>query len=175
MTTTIHDNIVEDIVSCTNEVFSTMIPMEIKADGSFYQKEDMIATDVISLVSFTGEHSGIIAVFSSKEIALKITTNMLGIEVSRIDQDVKDAMGELTNMIAGTIKNKVFETFGAMHLSVPIVIAGADLSISSTSKNKHELKFSPGVTCDSQNSWLMTPFSSEGDIFNVGFVVKKND
>ena len=175
MTTTIYDNIAEDIVSCTNEVFSTMIPMDIKSDGSFYQKEDMIATDVISLISFTGEHSGIVAVFSSKQMALKITSNMLGIEVSAVDQDVKDAMGELTNMIGGTLKNKVFETFGAMHLSVPIVIAGADMSISSSSKDESDVKFSTGVTCDSQNAWLMTPFSSEGDIFNVGFVVKKND
>jgi chemotaxis protein CheX len=175
MATTAYDNIVEDIISCTNEVFATMIPMEIKTDGSFYQKEDMIATDVISLVSFTGEHSGVIAVFGSKEIALKITSNMLGIEVSKIDQDVKDAMGELTNMIAGTIKNKVFETFGAMHLSVPIVIAGADLSISSTSKEKNDVTFSTGVTCDSSNSWMMTPFTSGDDSFSVGFVVKKND
>jgi chemotaxis protein CheX len=135
----------------------------------------MISTDVISLVSFTGEHSGIIAFFGSKEIALKITSNMLGMDISEIDQDVKDAMGELTNMIAGTVKNKVFETFGAMHLSVPIVIAGADLSISSSSKDKNEVKLSTGVTCDSQNSWMMTPFSSEGDSFNVGLVVKKND
>jgi chemotaxis protein CheX len=136
----------------------------------------MISTDVISLVSFTGEHSGIIAFFGSKEIALKITSNMLGMEISVIDQDVKDAMGELTNMIAGNIKNKVFETFGAMHLSVPIVIAGADLSISSSSNDKkNDIKFSPGVTCDSSNSWMMTPFSSEGDCFNVGLVVKKND
>ncbi len=175
MASTAYDNIVEDIVSCTNEVFATMIPMEIKCDGSFYQKEDMIATDVISLVSFTGEHSGVIAVFGSKEIALKITSNMLGIEVSGIDQDVKDAMGELTNMIAGTIKNKVFETFGAMHLSVPIVIAGADMSISSSSKDNNDVTFSTGVTCDSSNSWMMTPFSSGGDSFSVGFVVKKND
>lgn len=175
MTTATYDNIVEDIVSCTNEVFATMIPMEIKTDGSFYQKEDMIATDVISLVSFTGEHSGIIAVFSSKEMALKITSNMLGIEVTGIDKDVKDAMGELTNMIAGNVKNKVFETFGTMHLSVPIVIAGADLSISSSSKEKSDVKLSTGVTCDSTNSWMMSPFSSEGDSFSVGFVVKKND
>ena len=176
MATVIYDNIVEDIINCTNEVFETMIPMEIKTDGSFYQKEDMISTDVISLVSFTGEHSGIVAFFGSKEIAIKITSKMLGIEVSAIDQDVKDAMGELTNMIGGTLKNKVCETFGAMHLSVPIVIAGEELSISSSSKNdKDDNKISSGVTCNSQNSWMMTPFTSEGETFNVGLVVKKND
>ena len=175
MTTTTYDDVVEEIVSSTNEVFSTMIPMEIKSDGSFYQKEDMISTDVISLVSFTGEHSGILAVFCSKEIALKITSGMLGIEATEIDQDTKDAMGEVTNMIAGTLKNKIFEKFGAMHLSVPIVIAGGDLTISSSGGEKHDIKLSSNVTCNSQNSWLMTPFSSNGDSFNVGFVVKKND
>jgi chemotaxis protein CheX len=152
-----------------------MIPMEIKSDGSFYQKEDMISTDVMSLVSFTGEHSGILAVFCSKEIALKITGSMLGIEATEIDQDTKDAMGEVTNMIAGTLKNKIFEKFGAMHLSVPIVIAGGDLTISSSGGEKQNVKIASSVTCNSQNSWLMTPFSSNGSSFNVGFVVKKND
>jgi chemotaxis protein CheX len=175
MTTTTYDDVVEEIVSSTNEVFSTMIPMEIKSDGSFYQKEDMISTDVISLVSFTGEHSGILAVFCSKEIALKITSSMLGIEATEIDQDTKDAMGEVTNMIAGTLKNKVFEKLGAMHLSVPIVIAGGDLTISSSGGEKHGVTLSSNVTCNSQNSWLMAPFSSNGDTFNIGFVVKKND
>jgi chemotaxis protein CheX len=175
MTTTAYNDVVEEIVSSTNEVFSTMIPMEIKSDGSFYQKEDMISTDVISLVSFTGEHSGILAIFCSREIALKITSSMLGIEATAIDQDTKDAMGEVTNMIAGTLKNKVFEKLGAMHLSVPIVIAGGDLTISSSSGENHNVKFTSNVTCNSQNSWLMAPFSSNGDTFNIGFVVKKND
>ncbi len=176
METTISDSIGEDIISCTNEVFETMIPMEITCDGSFYQKEDMISTDVISLVSFTGEHSGIIAFFGSKDMAIKITSNMLGMEIAEIDQDVKDAMGELSNMIGGTLKNKISETFGAMHLSVPIVIAGAHMSISSSSKgDKNDIRHSTGVTCDSTNSWMMTPFTSDKDTFNIGFVVKKND
>ncbi len=177
MITTSYEDIQGDIVSCTNEIFSTMIPMEIESDGSFYQKEDMISTDVISLVSFTGEHSGIVAIFCCREIALKITSSMLGIEVTEMDQDTKDAMGEVTNMIAGTLKNKIFEKFGEMHLSVPIVIAGADLSISSTSNGKggQSVSISPGVTCNSQNSWLMTPFSSGGETFNIGFVIKKNE
>ncbi len=175
MTTTSYDDVIEEIVSSTNEVFSTMIPMEISSDGSFYQKEDMISTDVMSLVSFTGEHSGILAVFCSKEIALKITSSMLGIEATELDQDTKDAMGEVTNMIAGTLKNKIYEKFGAMHLSVPIVIAGGDLTISSSGGEKHDVKFASNVTCNSQNSWLMTPFASNGSVFNVGFVVKKND
>ncbi len=178
MTTTTLDNVVEDIISCTNEVFSTMIPMEIKPGESFYQEEEMISTDVISLVTFAGEYSGIVAIFCTKGFALNVTSNMLGIEATSIDQDAKDAMGEVANMIAGNVKNKVCETYGAMHLSVPIVIAGDDLSICSTTDGKAKnanVVVTPGITCNSQNSWLMTPFSSNRESFNVGFVVKKND
>ena len=175
MTTTIYDNIGEDIVASTKEIFSTMIPMELKEEDPFYQKENMISTDIMSLVSFTGEHSGIVAIFCSKDIAIKITINMLGIESAEFDQDTKDAIGEVTNMIAGALKNKVLDTFGAMHLSVPIVIAGADLTISSASGEHEAMKINSSVTCNSQNSWLMVPFSSDGQKFNVGLIVKKND
>ncbi len=175
MATTAYDSIVEDIISCTKEVFQTMIPMDIKCDGSFYQKEDMISTDVISLVSFTGDYSGIVAFFGSTCMAIKIASEMLGMEIAEIDQDVKDAMGEVTNMIGGALKNKVSETFGAMHLSVPIVIAGANISISSSSKDQKSVQLSTSLTCDSTNSWMMTPFSSDGDTFSIGLVVKKND
>ncbi len=175
MAPAIYENITEDVVNATKEIFSTMIPMEIKSEDSFYQKEDMISTDVMSLVSFTGEHSGIVAFFCSKNIAIKITSSMLGTEVDEFDQDSKDAIGEVTNMIAGALKNKVLDTFGAMHLSVPIVIAGADLTISSASGEPQAMKINSSVTCNSQNSWLMVPFSSDGQKFNVGLIVKKND
>jgi len=39
MVATTLDNVAEEIISCTNEVFTTMIPMEMKSEGSFYQKE----------------------------------------------------------------------------------------------------------------------------------------
>ena len=177
MTTTLYENMSEDIIASTQEIFSTMIPMEIKFEDSYYQKEDMISTDVMSMVSFTGEHSGIVAVFCSTEIALKITSSMLGMEITEFDQDTKDAIGEVTNMIAGSLKNKVVDKFGEMHLSVPIVVAGAGLTISSTSGDgeAHNMKINSSITCNSQNAWMMTPFSSNGQKFNVGLIVKKND
>ncbi len=178
MTATTLENVIEDIVSSTNEVFTTMIPMEIKPEGSSYQMEKMISTDVISLVTFAGEHSGIVAIFCTKNIALNITSNMLGIEATSIDGDAKDAMGEVANMIAGNIKNKTCETYGAMHLSVPIVIAGEDLSVSPVTGKQNKdvnVKVTPGITCDSNNKWLMTPFTCNEENFSVGFVVKKND
>jgi chemotaxis protein CheX len=99
---------------------------------------------------------------------------MLGITVTELDQDTKDAVGEVTNMVAGSLKNKVIERFGAMHLSIPIVIGGANLTISS-SGGESKVNISPSVTCNTQSSWMMTPFSASEHTFNVGFIIKKND
>lgn len=175
MITDVYGNITKKIVNSTEEVFSKMIPMEIKPETVFQQEESMISTDVMSLVSFTGEHCGIIALFCSKDIALKITSSMLDMEVTELDHDTKDAIGEVINMISGTLKNKAHETFGEMHLSLPIVIGGADLTISSSGGESHKVKISPLVTFNSQSSWLMTPFTSNGQTFTVGLIVKKND
>ncbi len=78
-------------------------------------------------------------------------------------------------MIAGTLKNRVHEKFGAMHLSVPIVIGGADLTISSSSGEQQKVNIAAAVTCNTQSAWMMTPFSSNGQTFNVGLIIKKND
>ena len=175
MTTDIYDDISKDIINSAEEIFTTMIQMELLASDSFMQDESMICTDVISLVCFTGEqYTGIISLFCPKEIALRMTSNMLGITVTELDQDAKDAVGEVTNMIAGTLKNKVHDRFGAMHLSIPIVIGGANLTISSSS-GESKVNISPTVTCNTQSSWMMTPFSSNGHTFNVGLILKKND
>lgn len=175
MTTDIYDGVSKDIINATEEVFSTMIQMELSTSDSFMQDESMICTDVISLICFTGEqYTGIISLFCSKEIALKMTSNMLGISVTELDRDAKDAVGEVTNMIAGALKNKVHNTYGAMHLSIPIVIGGANLTISSSS-GERKVEISPTITCNTQSSWMMTPFSSNGDTFNVGIIIKKND
>ena len=175
ITTTMYDNVTKIIVDSTQEIFATMIPMEIKAGDSFYQKEENITTDLISLISFAGEHSGIIALFCNKSIALKITSNMLGMDVTELDQETKDAIGEVTNMIAGNLKNRVCENLGSMHISVPVVIGGASLTISSTCKTHAEISLPSAVTCNSQSTWVMLPFSSEGETFNVGLIIKKND
>ncbi len=175
MTTDLYEQLSKEVVSSTEEIFSTMIPIDIKVGDSFLQEESKITTDVIAFVSFTGEHSGIIGLFCVKDIALKITSGMLGVEATELDHDTKDAIGEVANMIAGSLKNKVNELLGTMHLSVPIVVGGSGLSLCSSGGETENVSINPSITCDTQSAWHMTSFSSNGHVFNVGLIVKKND
>lgn len=172
-TSTLFNTVVRETIDATYEIFSTMIPMEIKPGETFSREEKEIQEDVMSLVSFSGEHSGIIALFCGKKIALKITSLLLGIDTTELDHDTKDAIGEVTNMIAGNLKNKVYNDLGTMHLSVPVVVAGTDITLSSTSRENGSSSHSSysEKTVYHENKWVIFPFSSEEGTFTVGIKI----
>jgi len=114
-----------------------MLMMEVKTQDSFVKDEKNVSTDLISSLHFFGDrYMGKIAVFSSAAVACNIANSMLGTETTVVDDEVKDGMGELVNMIAGVAKVKLTDTLGDMHLLTPWVIAGRHLSIASSMLEK---------------------------------------
>ena len=98
---------------------------------------------------------------------------MLGMEIDKVDEDVKDAVGEVTNMIAGNVKTTLSETLGEMSLTIPLVITGDSLSVSASGKDYEVIAVS-SLSCKSSDSWLMTPFKVEGEEIYVGLIIKKS-
>ena len=154
----------------TVEVFSTMLMMEVKAQDSFVKDEKNVSTDLISSLHFFGDkYMGKIAIFSSATVACNIANAMLGTETTEVNEEIKDGMGELVNMIAGVAKVKLTDTLGDMHLLTPWVIAGRHLSISSSEGGDTS---SDGVdfALDSQASfsWVMSKVEYDKGVFLVG-------
>lgn len=162
-----------DITESTKTLFETMLMMDLKYDGSSLVDETQIKTDVIGMVSFTGKYHGVIALFCSKQFALKVASNMLMTEMTGFTSEVKDAIGEVSNMIAGNVKTKLTAQYGDMHLSIPIVIAGEGLSI--TAVNNHPVVADTTLSCFSKDPWLMIPFISCNEKFNIGLLLKESN
>lgn len=156
----------------TNEVFSTMLMMEVKTQDSFVKDEKNVSTDLISSLHFFGDqYMGKIAVFSSAAVACNIANSMLGTETTEVNDEIKDGMGELVNMIAGVAKVKLTDTLGDMHLLTPWVIAGRHLSIaSSDGGNTSSSDSGVDFALDSQASfsWVMTKVKYDNGVFLVG-------
>ncbi len=156
----------------TNEVFSTMLMIDVKTQESFVKDEKNVSTDLISSLHFFGDqYMGKIAIFSSAAVACNIANSMLGTDTTEVNDEIKDGMGELVNMIAGVAKVKLTDTLGDMHLLTPWVIAGRHLSIASSDGGEASSSDS-GVdfALDSQASfsWVMTKVEYENGIFLVG-------
>ena len=76
-------------------------------------------------------------------------------------------------MIAGNVKTKLAAQYGEMNLSIPIVIAGEGLSI--TAVDNHPVVADTTLSCFSKDPWLMAPFISNGEKFNVGLLLKESN
>ena len=143
------ESVASDITSATKTLFETMIMLDLKHENAFLEDDTQINTDVIGMVSFTGKYHGVIALFCSKQFALKMASNMLMTELTEFNNDVKDAVGEVSNMIAGNVKTKLSAQYGEMNLSIPIVIAGEGLSI--TAINNHPVVAGTAISCFSKD------------------------
>ena len=166
----LEDGITKAIKDTTIEVFSTMLMMEITNDESFVKDEKNVSTDLISSLHFFGDkYMGKIAVFSSGKVACDIANAMLGTEETMVNDEVKDGMGELVNMIAGGAKVKLMASLGNLHLLTPWVIAGRNLTIASSSDDGgHDDAAGLAIDSQAQFSWVMTKFTFADSEFLVG-------
>lgn len=113
------------ISSATNEVFATMLDLEITS-GEVEQDNagSSRASGVVALVGLAGEWVGNGRICCTPEFGCKMASQMLMQPYTAVNEDVLDAIGEVANMIIGNVKNALEERLGALSLSTPTVIYG---------------------------------------------------
>jgi len=90
-------------------------------------KQDSISLGVLSgYIELQGEQTeGSLAISFDEPIILAITNNMLGENLTQVDETAKDMVGELTNMVCGGAKNILSDRGFNFELATPQVIKGA--------------------------------------------------
>ena len=109
------------------EVFELMLGCQLK----LLEATPGDGLDITSMVGLAGQLCGVLSVRSSKDSAALMTYKMLGAEAHKDSQEVRDAFGEICNMVAGNFKNKISGLGEGCMLSVPTVITGNDYSLHS--------------------------------------------
>jgi chemotaxis protein CheX len=108
----------------TVKVFQTMINMSPVKGTHTSQIYPVTMYDVTSIVGLTGSVMGTVSIQLKQKLALQVTSNMLQTQVTAINNDVSDAIGELGNMIAGGLKTEL-ETKGiSFNIAIPTVVLG---------------------------------------------------
>lgn len=93
--------------------------------GAPYVKKDQQATgDISAIIGVTGPKNGTISVSFPFECAAALVTGMLGDDVLDMQQDMQDAVGELTNMISGQARAAIAEQGLVLQGSTPSVVVG---------------------------------------------------
>jgi len=113
----------------TMNVLKMMAMIEPTVGKPYLKKGHQAKGDVSGIIGMTGSARGSLALSFSEKCILKIVSNMLGENHSEINAEVRDAVGEITNMISG-VARKMMESQGYNILAaIPTVVSGKDHSI----------------------------------------------
>ncbi len=112
----------------TREVFELMLGSNLEV---VKEDETLGRTDLTGMVGLAGQLCGVLSIRCTSKTAAHIATKMTGGEVSKSDPSVRDALGEVCNMVAGNFKSKLPELSDGCLLSVPTIITGVDYHLHS--------------------------------------------
>lgn len=112
----------EDMVRIAQSIFQAMLAMEVEVKD--LEGQNWGDGGVTASIHLGGAWNGAVFLQCPVSTACELAASMLGIEKpAAADDDVKDVMGELINMVAGNFKALLG---GGTFLSGPLVVEGAD-------------------------------------------------
>ena len=116
------------------EVFATMLSVELAPGEPIAElSEPHWTEEVVSFIGLAGAWVGTGTILCPPSLACRICSQMLMTEAKAVNEEVLDAMGELTNMVIGSVKNDLEHHLGPLGLSIPTVIFGRNVKTKSMS------------------------------------------
>jgi chemotaxis protein CheX len=113
----------------TMEVLKTMAMVEPTVGKPYIKKGNQAKGDVSGIIGMTGSARGSLALSFSEKSIFMIVSNMLGEKYTEINDEVMDAVGEITNMISGVARKKLESQGYNISAAIPTVVSGKDHAI----------------------------------------------
>ena len=128
------EKLIIPFINATLNVLETMAFIKPEAGTPYRKKDDVAQGDVSGVIEFTGETNGTVSVTFNELCILKIVSNMFGEEVKEINNEIADAVGELTNMISGQARKELEEKGKKFGAAIPLVIIGKNHKLETMTK-----------------------------------------
>ena len=118
---------VAQLIAVTRDIYATMLDKTVEFGEPSYTGPQPTA-NVVATVGFAGTLSGYVSLCVSYDAALDIAQALLGSEADEAPAHVRDAAGEMANMIAGSVRTAMADRGETLGISTPIVTVGTDFS-----------------------------------------------
>ena len=156
---TIQELLINAVKTSTADVFSTMLGIEAEVGEVFVSQGSPRPTEgVVSLIGLAGPWMGTGSISCNPKMACRIAGALMMGEYAAVDEEVLDAVAEVTNMVIGNVKTVLEERVGPMGLSIPTVIFGRNFSTKSAGSS----------------NWTIVPFSCGEDRILVQVCLVQN-
>jgi len=113
---------INPFIIAVSKTLETMVGCKVVREPPQVKKEKSALYPVSGIIGLSGTVVGTVVLTMSEALALKSASAMLMEEYTEFSADVFDAVGELTNVIAGNAKAQLEEY--KLSLSLPNVIYG---------------------------------------------------
>ncbi len=134
---------INPFLKAVTNTFTTMLSAEAQRGDLALGDPKRRVFPISGLIGLSGDAQGMVVINLSTEVALKAASAMLMEEITEVNDDVLDAVGELANMIAGQAKVELEEY--NLSVGLPNVVTGEG----------HEVRF-PSATPP-----LAVPFNTD--------------
>ncbi len=148
--------ILNPFIAATVDVLTTMAGIDPRRGSPSVKTENGASFDVSGLVGLSGQVKGFVVLSFRESAVLHVVSGFLGEPVGEVNEHVRDAVGELTNMVAGGAKRALADAGYELKISVPSVVVGANHTITRPS----------GVPC------FEIPFETDAGPFSVELCLK---
>ncbi len=125
-TVQINPTITKAFVYSTKNVLSTMMDIDCQIGKPHLKEKNVAHYDISGIVGFTGDIVGSVVISFATDTAINLVEKLTCERFEIDSDDFADAIGELSNMIAGNAKSEFGMTAG---ISIPNVIIGKNHSV----------------------------------------------
>lgn len=102
-------NSVKPFVEAILHILSSTASTNLKAKKPYLKKDQVARGAISALIELSGDINGSVAISFSEPCILGIVSNMFGENMTELNAEIKDAVGEFTNMLCGQVTNKFAE------------------------------------------------------------------
>ncbi len=124
------DEIRAMLLPAVSDVFATMFGINVRPGAVQDIPLRSSQSLLLGSVGFVGDINGVVYICLTDAFARKLSGRLLGLSVEQIeDEMVNDVVGEIGNMVVGTIKSQLCDRGTLCVLTIPSVLRGTNLTI----------------------------------------------
>ena len=151
-------NYIQPFIDATVKVLETMAFTTPRHKGTGPWDKTQAAGQVVGIIGLSNENEnlqGFMSLGFTDTSICRIVSNMLGENFPGICDEVREAVGEIANMISGQARQSLSAKGLKLQASLPSVISGKDLIVDGSEKTPH----------------IMISFETEAGPFEIGLCI----
>jgi len=129
--------LVNPFIEGTLHILDTTALVKVNPEPPFLKENTVHNGDISGLLTVEGDLEATVAISFTEKSILGIVSAMFGEELFEINEEIVDAVGEISNMIAGHVTTKIGELGRKVKVKFVKVVTGRNEEILHTPAGSH--------------------------------------